>query len=230
MIDTNPFIEALQRIVALDTEIVSAVFISLITSLSALSIASVCSLPLALYLGLYHGRSTVRIAIRSVLDVLLAIPTVLLGLLGYILFSQRGILASFSLLYTVTGMSIMLAVLAFPLLTSLLVSSLEGSEEYTIITALTLGASRRQAICTLLWEKRRYIITAYIATFTRLISEIGIAMMVGGNIKNHTRTITTAIALETGKGNFSLGIALGLLLLLLSGTLTITIRIIQHKR
>lgn len=230
MIDGNPLVEAVQRILSLDREVISAMYVSLITSVGALCIASFFSLPLSLYLALHCTVSKVQTVIRSLLDVMLVIPTVLLGLLGYILFSQQGIFASLSLLYTVTGMSIILSILAFPLLSSLLISSMEGEEEYTVSTALTLGASSIQALCTFLWEKRTYIVTAYIATFTRLISEIGIAMMVGGNIKNHTRTITTAIALETGKGNFSLGIALGIVLLFLSGILTLSIRLLQRQR
>ena len=230
MIDVNPFTEAVRRIILLDTEVLYSVSVSLLTSLSALCIASLFSVPLSLYLGLKQRLSLLHVFIRYILDALLAIPTVLLGLLGYILFSQQGIFSYFSLLYTTAGMSIILSILAFPLLTSLLLSSIEGNEEYTMMTALTLGASKIQALQTLLWEKRRYIIMAFIATFTRLISEIGIAMMVGGNIKNHTRTITTAIALETGKGNFSLGLALGILLLLLSTTLTVSIRILQRQK
>lgn len=229
MINDTYFIEALNKIITFDTDVLHAVYISLLTSIQALVLSSLFSFPLALYLIFCKEQCFYTKIVRHIIDTMLSIPTVLLGLLGYILFSHQGIFSYFSLLYTTSGMSIILAILAFPLLTSLIITGLEDTEEEVLQTSLTLGASYYQAYRTLLWEKRNYIIVAYITTGTRLLSEVGIAMMVGGNIKNHTRTITTTIALETGKGNFSLCLALGIVLLVLSSSLTMTIRMLQKK-
>lgn len=204
-------------------DVLSAIGISLISSFSALCIASLFAVPLAVYLA---SRTTLFTrCLRFVIDTLQALPTVLIGLIGYILFSKQGIFHFLHILYTVEAISIMLACLAFPILTALLTHVLESAEITVRHTAMTLGATPLQVIRTVLWEVRRGVIVAYVTVFSRTISEIGIAMMVGGNIRYHTRTITTTIALETGKGNFEVALTLGIILLCIAVLLNGIIRL-----
>ncbi|MGL4722117.1 MAG: ABC transporter permease [Desulfovibrionaceae bacterium] len=210
-----------------NTEVYNATLATIESAFIALSIAAFFSIPCAIYLAFSH--STLSKIIQFITDTLLALPTVLIGLLCYILFSKQGILASLSLLYTVTGMGIALSLLAFPLLTSLITSALKHSEESLSNTLLTLGASSFQKIRAFLWESRIGVTVAFISTISRVISEVGIAMMIGGNIKNYTRTLTTSIALETGKGDFSLAIAFGIMLLILAIILNLLIRLLRKS-
>ena len=209
-------------------DVLSAIGISLISSFSALCIASLFAFPLAIYLA--SRKTPCTRCLRFIVDTLQALPTVLIGLIGYILFSKQGIFHFLNILYTVEAISIMLACLAFPILTALLTHVLENVEITVRYTAMTLGATPLQVIRTVLWEVRRGVTVAYVTVFSRTISEIGIAMMVGGNIRHHTRTITTTIALETGKGNFEVALTLGIILLCIAVLLNAIIRLCNIRQ
>ena len=146
----------------------------------------------------------------------LSLPTVLIGLLLYLMLSRSGPLGGWHWLFTQKGVITGQTLLALPVLLSLSLNALQAADPRLAETALTLGARPWQVMLTTLHEVRFGLIAAVIAAFGRIISEVGCALMVGGNIAGATRTMTTAIALETGKGDFAQGIALGMVLILLA--------------
>jgi len=130
-------------------------------------------------------------------------------------------LGSLGLLYSFTAMVIGQFILCFPIICGLTVSAVSSVDKKAYLTALSLGAGKLQSFRLVIYEARYAVIAAIIAGFSRVFSEVGVAMMLGGNIKGYTRTITTAIALETNKGEFALGIALGIVLLTVSFAINI---------
>ena len=159
----------------------------------------------------------------------MAIPAVLIGLLVYILVTRRGLLGFLGLLFTPWAMVMAQAVLAFPIITALSLSALKGVAKETKDLAFSLGATPFQMSLAIIRQGKFAFLTAVIAGFSRVIGETGMSLMVGGNIKGETRVMTTAISLETMKGNFELGIALGLVLLLVALLLNIFLQLLQGK-
>jgi len=214
----NYLLEGLSRAVDLlasgDPETFSAVAATLEATALSMCMALAFGLPVGFCLGYFSFPG--RRLLRMCSDALMAFPTVVIGLLVYALLSRRGPLGDLELLFTVPGMALGLTLLAMPMITSLTAAAVEQLDPRLKLTLLTLGADRRQLLLGILWEARFGVIAGAVATFGRVVSEVGIAMMVGGNIKWHTRTITTAIALETGKGEFAQGVALGAVLLVIS--------------
>jgi tungstate transport system permease protein len=155
----------------------------------------------------------------------MAAPTVVIGLLFYYLLSRSGPLGRFGLLYTQTAMTIGQIFLILPLITGFSYTALRQVDRRARLTALTLGASRRQAGWVVLREAKFALLVAVLAGFARAVSEVGIAMMLGGNIRNFTRNITTAIALESAKGEFSNGVILGGILLVLTLGINILVQV-----
>ncbi len=131
------------------------------------------------------------------------------------------------LLFTVSGIVVAQTILILPIVISLTASAIESLDMRLGNTLITLGASRRQIVLTSLYEAKIAVLTAAVTAYGRAISEVGVSMMIGGNIKWHTRTITTAIALESGKGNFAMGIALGLVLLTIAFTVNASLIILK---
>ena len=162
-------------------------------------------------------------------DTLLALPTVVVGLLVYAFISNRGPFGEWQLLFTIRGMAIGQTLLALPIVVALTASAIEGLDRRLRLTLLTLGADGRRLALSSLWEGRYQVLLAAVTAYGRIIAEVGVSMMLGGNIKWHTRTITTAITLETGKGDFALGIALGLLLLSLSFALNASLSLLRRR-
>jgi tungstate transport system permease protein len=197
-----------------DHETFSAVAATLQATGLAMSAALVLGLPAGFCLGYFDfpGKRLVRMCS----DALMAFPTVVIGLLTYAMLSRRGPLGELGLLFTIAGMSMGLAALALPMIVSLTASAVEQMDPRIRVTLLTLGASGWRLARGALFECRFGVLAGAAAAFGRVVSEVGVAMMVGGNIKWHTRTITTAIALETGKGEFAQGVALGMVLLAIS--------------
>jgi tungstate transport system permease protein len=192
-------------------ELALAVWISLKTSGLAAVIASAIAVPAALFLGGRDFRGKKLILVIN--QTWMAAPTVVIGLLFYSLLSRNGPLVGLGLLYTQTAMTVGQIVLILPLIVGFSYTALKQVDRRARQTALTLGASPRQAGWIVLREARLALLVAVLAGFARAISEVGIAMMLGGNIRNATRNITTSIALETAKGEFRNGIVLGVLLL-----------------
>ncbi|HOI81255.1 MAG: ABC transporter permease [Thermovirgaceae bacterium] len=192
-------------------ETFSAIFTTLKVSTFSIIVTLAVGIPLGFMLGYYTFPG--KHAFRAVSDTLMAIPTVVVGLLVYAFISRSGPFGSFGLLFTLRGVAIGQFVLGLPVVVSLTASATEQMEDSVKMTLMTLGASPGQLAASSLWEGRYAVIAAAMTAYSRIISEVGVSMMIGGNIKWRTRTITTAIALETGKGQFAEGIALGIVLL-----------------
>ncbi len=218
---------AVELLLAGDPETFSAVAATLEATALSLAAALAVGLPAGFCLG-YFTFPGKRLA-RMVSDAFMAFPTVVIGLLVYAMLSRRGPLGELGLLFTVPGMAAGLALLALPMIVSLTASAVEQLDPRIRRTLLTLGADRTQLLTGILWEARYGVLAGVVATFGRVVSEVGIAMMVGGNIKWHTRTITTAIALETGKGEFAQGIALGMVLLGIAMVVNAVLAVLRRR-
>ena len=220
--------KAFQLIFSLDREIFNVVLLSLRVSLTAIILASLVGIPLGFLMAVkdYWGK---RLTIALV-NTLLALPTVVVGLIVYSLISRRGPLGVFGLLYTPSAMIIGQFILATPIVIALTHSAVQGIDRRVRNTALTLGASEIQSAWTVIKEARYAVLAAVITGFGRVIAEVGAAMMLGGNIKGSTRVMTTAIALETAKGEFGFSIALGIILLLIAFSINILLHYFQSKR
>jgi len=218
---------AFELLVSGDAELWAIIGISFSVSLRAIIIAVPLALPVALLLTLGHFPG--RRALVSIFNSLMAVPAVVVGLTVYLLLSRSGPFGDLKLLFTQTAMVIGQVVLALPLLVAMIHAALQSADRRAWETALTLGASRSRAVITLMHEVRFGIIAAIIAGFGRVIAEVGVSMMVGGNILNHTRNIPTAIALETSKGDFAQGVALGAVLLFLALLLNFFLNFFQGQ-
>ena len=202
--------EAFRLLLAGDSYIWATIGLSLFVALAALAAAAPVTLLLAYALA--TRRFVGRRAVVVVLQGLLSFPTVVVGLVLYLLLSRQGALGAWNLLFTPTAMIIGQMIIAFPVLTVLILAAFEKNDSIVRDTARSLGAGRFAVLAAECREARFAIIAAILTGFGRVISEVGCALIVGGNIAHQTRTITTAIALDTGKGNFAEGVALGLVL------------------
>ncbi len=206
------FQEAVRLLLTGEAGVYTIVGVSVFVALTATLLASLMGLP-AGYLLATHRFPGQRL-VTTVLNTLLAMPTVVIGLFVYAQVSRRGPLGFLELLYTPKAMIIGETILALPIVAAFTLSAFRAVDSRIAETALTLGATKIQTARTLISEARFGIMAAVVAAFGRVIAEVGAAMMLGGNIKGSTRTMTTAIALESNKGEFGLAIALGLILLL----------------
>jgi len=168
-------------------------------------------------------------AVRLLLNSFMAMPTVVIGLLVYGFVSRQGPLGSFGLLFTPKAIIIGQAILATPVISNYTLSAIQGADEAILPTARTLGASNMQGLLQLAREVRFGLVAAIIAGFGRVVSEVGVAMMLGGNIRLYTRTMTTAIALETSKGDFSFALALGVILMVVSLAVNVFLTVVQES-
>ena len=210
----NGTIEAFKLLFTGHAETYSAISTTVKASSLSILLALFIGMPLGFLLG--YKNFTLKKPIRAIVDTLLALPTVVVGLLVYAFISRRGPLGEMQILFTIPGIVLAQVILILPIVISLTATAIENLDKRLDDTLLTLGARGNQVILTYLYEARFALYTAAVTAYGRAISEVGISMMIGGNIKWDTRTITTAIALESGKGEFSMGIALGIVLLLLA--------------
>ncbi len=212
----NGFKEALNIIFHLDREFIRIVLVSCKVSFMSTVLATTAGIPLALVLTFkkFPGSSF----LISVSNTLMALPTVVVGLLVYSFISRRGPFGELNLLFTQTAIVIGQVILILPIITSLTVSTLKGLDKRIEKTAVSLGADPVRSFFMLLHEARHGLMAVVIAGFGRVFAEVGVSMMLGGNIKSYTRTITTAIALETSKGEFAMSLALGMVLLTIAFT------------
>jgi tungstate transport system permease protein len=193
----------------------------------ATTLASGWSIPLGVALGL--GRFRGRTLLRGIFNVLMGVPAVAIGLIFYLLLSRSGPLGGFQLLYTPAAIILGQAILITPILVSLVATTVEAVDPEIKRLALTLGASETVANLTVIGESLGGIVLSISASFNRAIAELGVALMVGGNISGATRVLTTVIALETGRGEISLGIALTALLLGIVGVVNTLIHLVQRR-
>jgi tungstate transport system permease protein len=218
---------AIELLLTRDAETFSAIHATLVVSSYSLVASLAIGLPLGFCLGHFDFR--LKRHARVVVDTLLSLPTVFVGLVVYALLTRKGPLGDWGLLFTLPGIAIGLTVLALPIVVALSATAVESMDRKLRLTLLSLGADRRQLFLGTLWEARHGVLAAAITAYGRVMTEVGIAMMVGGNIKWQTRTITTAIALETNKGEFAMGIALGLVLLAIAFTVTVSVSFLRRR-
>ena len=202
---------ALRLIVSCDAEVWRIVTTSLLISLSAVVVAALPGIVLGVATAMW--RFPGRPIVRHALNALMAVPTVVVGLVLYGLLSRQGPLGEYGLLFTPSGMVVGQAVLVLPIIWNLVITAVESTDPRLALTCRLLGASAIQQACLFVSEARIAILAAIVMAFGRAIGEVGVAMMLGGNIAGYTRIMTTAIALETSKGEFELALALGVLLL-----------------
>ncbi len=202
---------AILLLISLDPELFEIVGVSLNVSFFSTLAASVIGLPLGFIVAFNNFRGK-RFTLTC-LNTLLALPTVVIGLVVYSMISRRGVLGPLELLYTQKAIIIGQVILIIPLITTLTIAAISKIDKRYRNTALTLGANQRQMAWVIFREARYGIVAAIIAAFGRVIAEVGISMMLGGNAKGFTRTMTTAMALEYDKGEFVLAVALGIILM-----------------
>ena len=221
------FIKAIELIISLDPEVVEIAVRSLQISLTSALLASLICIPIGSLIHFHHFPGK-RILI-NVIQTFFSVPTVVIGLFVFVLFSKAGPIGGVNIMFTPTIMVIGQMILVTPILLGLTISALSGVDKAIRDTALSLGASDFQAIVVILNEARYAVVAAVIMGFGRAISEVGIALMIGGNIRGFTRVLTTAMLLETSKGELELSIALGIILLSLALIVNVALNRIQQR-
>ena len=221
------FQEAIQLLAMGNESVYSAISVTVTVSSWSLFISLLIGLPLGFLLGYYQFPG--KTVIRTIVDTFLAIPTVVIGLVVYTSLSQAGLFGEYNLLFTQKAIIIGQIFLGLPIIIALTAAQVEMVDKRLYLSLKGLGASSYQILKATLVEARFGLMTAAMTAYGRIITEIGISMMVGGNIKYHTRTITTAISLETGKGEFVTGIALGLVLFAVALIVNISLTILKRK-
>ncbi len=223
----NGFIRAIELIISLDPQVVEIAGRSLMISATSALLASLICLPLG---GLIHFyRFPGKRILINIIQTFFSLPTVAVGLFVFVLFSRAGPLGGTNLLFTPAVMVIGQMILIIPILLGLTISALSGVDKAILDTALSLGASGFQTVIVVLREARYAVVAAIIMGFGRAISEVGLAIMVGGNIKGFTRVITTAISLEIAKGELELSIALGIILVSIALIINMALNRIQQR-
>lgn len=222
------FVRAIQLIVTLDPEVMEITGRSLAIAAASCLLATAICIPLG---SLIHfNRFAGKRALINVIQTMYSVPTVVIGLLVFLLFSRAGPMGYMELLFTPTVMVIGQAVLIAPILVGLTVTALSGVDKAVPETATAMGADRSQVAFLTMREARFAMLTAIVMGFGRAISEVGLALMVGGNIRGYTRVLTTSIALETSKGDIELSIALGIILITVALIINIALNRLQQRK
>ncbi|MCP4750122.1 MAG: ABC transporter permease subunit [Proteobacteria bacterium] len=223
----DSLVSALDLVWALDSELLSIVGVSLRVSAGSTLLASSAGIPLGFLVSFASFRGK-RLLITC-LNTMLALPTVAIGLFVYAFISRRAVFGTFDLLYTQKAIIIGQTILIFPVVATFTISAISHIDKRYRKTAMTLGAGQLQIALVIFREARYGIVAAVIAAFGRVVSEVGISMMLGGNAKGFTRTITTAMALEYDKGEFVLAIALGIVLISISFGINLLFHFFQGR-
>ena len=223
----EPTREAFRLLFRGDPELLRIIWLSLWLSVAAIALIAPPSIALGVVLA--KRRFPGQRALVVLVQALLSFPTVVIGLVIYLLLSRRGPFGSFELLFTPSAIVLGYMAIAFPILVVFTVSAIQGADPRVFETARGLGASRIRAALTILWEVRFGIMAAVVNAFGRVISEVGCAIMVGGNIAGLTRNMPTAIALETSKGDFAQGIALGVVLMAVALGINVLMAMLQGE-
>lgn len=218
---------SLSLIGSLDREVIAAASASVSVALWSIGVAALIGIPIGIAIGV--TEFPFKRLIITLLNTLMALPTVVVGLLVYGIISRQGPMGGLGLLFTPQAIIIGQSILAMPIVANYTLGSIRGADSRILPTALTLGAGRLQSVIQLAREVRFGIMAALIAGFGRVIAEVGVAMMLGGNIRGYTRTMTTAIALETSKGEFAFGLALGLILMAVALVVNLLLNILEQR-
>jgi len=221
------FISAIELIVTLNPAVVEITMRSLTISLSSILLASLYCIPLAGLIEFHSFRG--KRPLINFIQTLYSLPTVTVGLLVFLLLSRSGPLGSLDLLFTPTGMVIGQTLLITPIMIGLTIAAIGAVGTQIRDTARSLGATEFQIILTVIKEAKPAVLAAVLLGFGRALSEVGVAMMIGGNIRGYTRVLTTAIALETSMGNIEFSIALGIILLSISLLINLILNLVQGR-
>lgn len=205
------FILAFQLMISADADLLEIISLSLMVSLTALTVSCLIGLPIGAALGMSRFRG--RGAVMILLNALMGLPPVVVGLCVYLMLSRAGPMGSFGLLYTPTAMIIAQTILVAPIIAALSRQIIEDLHNEYSEQFRSLCVPAQTAVGALLWDARYSLLTVALAGFGRAIAEVGAVIIVGGNIAHLTRVMTTAIALETSKGDLALALALGMVLL-----------------
>jgi tungstate transport system permease protein len=219
--------KAIELIISFDPEVMEIAGRTLGIAGTSCLLASLISLPLASLIHFRQFRG--KRVLVNIIQTLFSVPTVIVGLFVFVLLSRAGPLGELGILFTPAAMVIGQMILITPILLGLTISALSGVSKEVVETATSLGASGSQLVLLVLREARYAVLAALILGFGRAISELGVAMMVGGNIRGFTRVMTTAISLETSKGELELSIALGIILLFLALIINIALNRLQQR-
>ncbi len=216
---------ALHLVLTLDADVFEYAGRSVLIATVSTLIAGLIGIPLGMLVAEHEFPG--KRAVVTLLNTLLALPTVVVGLLVYTFLSRTGPLGTLQLLFTVPGIIIGEVLLVVPIVTAFTLSAVARTDRDVRKTALALGASPRQTLWTVLCESRFGVLAAVIAAFGRVVSEVGVATIVGGNIDHFTRTMTTAIVLNVDMGSFALALALGIVLLAISLSINVLFQYLQ---
>jgi len=220
-------VQAFRLILSGDPELVDITVRSFQVSFQALLMASIVGLPLGTLIGLknFPGRKL----IKTLFSTLIGMPTVALALILYLFLSKSGPLGALQLLYTIQGISLGQALLILPIIVSFSASAIEAQDTRLRDLARTLGASELDTVLTVLQESSNGIILALVAAFNRAFAELGLAMMLGANIRYLTRVLTTTIALQSAMGDITLSLALSIILISVVFTLNALVTILRRE-
>ncbi len=221
-------VKAFELIISGDPMVMEITARSVLVSASAILLSALWGIPTAMILGLYRFRG--KLVLKGTFNALLGVPTVTLGLVFYLFLSKSGPLGFLGILYDPMGIIVGQAILVTPIIVSFIASAIESVDPEIKGLAKTLGATEIEASMAVLKESLGGVVLAITASFNRAIAELGVALMVGGNISGRTSVLTTTIALETNKGNIALGIALAILLLLIVSIVSISVNLIQRRK
>ncbi|MBA7668891.1 Tungstate uptake system permease protein TupB [subsurface metagenome] len=220
-------VTALKLIISFDPEVMAIAGRSLAISATSSTLAALICLPLAtvIHFNKFRGKRT----LINIIQTMFSLPTVAVGLFVFVLFSSAGPIGGLDILFTPAVMVIGQVILISPIMLGLTISALSGVDKTIADTAVSLGANRLQMAAVTIREARFAVLAALIMGFGRAISEVGLSLMVGGNIQGFTRTITTAISLETSKGDLELALALGIILIVIALIINIVLNRIQQR-
>ncbi len=221
------FTTAIELIISLDPEVIETAIRSIAISLTATFFATLLAIPIGSIITFSEFRG--KKALINLVQTLYALPTVLVGLFVFLLISRAGPFGFMRLLFTPEGMVIAQMILILPILIGLTISALKAVDSTILDTLRSLGATRFQFMNSVVREARYAIMAAVVLGFGRAISEVGAAIMIGGNIRGHTRVLTTAISLETSMGNIAMSIALGIILLGIALVINLMLAYVQNR-
>ena len=228
MIDlVSAFSTAINLIFTQNSDVMEITSKTLQITFSSVLISTVVALPLGTVINFteFRGKKT----LISLIQTLYALPTVIVGLVCFMLLSRTGPLGFLGFLFTPSGMIFGQAFLVIPIMTGLTIAALQGVNPTLTDTIRSLGATKGQFLLSHLRETRFVIMAAIVIGFSRALSEVGAAIMIGGNIKGHTRVLTTAISLQTSMGNFELSLALGIILLGIALVINLIMGFLQQR-
>lgn len=220
-------VKALHLIISLDAEVIEVAGMSLSLAATSCAISILLFIPMGavIHLNRFPGKRF----LTNVIQTLYSLPTVAVGLFVFVFLSRAGLLGGMDLLFTPVAIVIGQVILISPIVTGLTISALSGVDKAVPETAISLGAGHFQMTWLVIREARFAILAAVIMAFGRAVSELGISIMVGGNIRGFTRTITTAISLETSQGELELSLALGMILIFLGLVVNILLNRLQQR-